>query len=137
MSLSKNMNPSLVLIQPWKTRLFITNRLLMGCKESNQANKSKCKEFILISSQQLNKIFTVKPVLSGNSKRTPKMVFNTNCRLMQFKSIAECSKRSILQYFRPSLSYHLSLTILFCLFISGRFRLILPSHKSIMSVRYR
>ena len=27
---------------------------------------------------------------------------------MQVKSIAECSKESILQYFRPSLSYHLS-----------------------------
>ena len=32
--------------------------------------------------------------------------------------IAECSKGSILQYFRPSLSYHLSLRF-FCLFLSG------------------
>ena len=32
----------------------------------------------------------------------------TNYRLMQVKSIAECSKGSILQYFRPSLTYHLS-----------------------------
>ena len=30
---------------------------------------------------------------------------------MQVKSIAECSNGSILQYFRPSLSYHLSLRI--------------------------
>ena len=29
--------------------------------------------------------------------------------------------RSILQYFQPSLSYHLSLQSLFCLFLSGRF----------------
>ena len=36
---------------------------------------------------------------------------------MQVKSIAECSKGSILQYFRPSLSYHLSLRPLFCLFL--------------------
>ena len=28
-------------------------------------------------------------------------------------------KRSILQYFRPSLSYHLSLKSLFCLYLSG------------------
>ena len=35
-SLSKNINPSLVLVQPRKTRPFITERLLMGCKESNQ-----------------------------------------------------------------------------------------------------
>ena len=45
--------------------------------------------------------------------------------LMQVKSIAECSKGSILQYFRPSLSYHLSLRSLFCLFLSGRFTQVL------------
>ena len=42
MSLSKNINPSLVLVQPRKTRSFITERLLMGGKESNQTNK-ECK----------------------------------------------------------------------------------------------
>ena len=50
-SLSKNINPSLVLVQPRKTRPFITERLLMGRKESNQTNKqisipSMQKEFI-------------------------------------------------------------------------------------------
>ena len=45
------------------------------------------------------------------------MVFKTNYRLMQVKSIAECSKGSILHNFRPSLSYHLSLRSLFCLFL--------------------
>ena len=35
-SLSKNINPSLVLVQPRKTRPFINERLLMGRKESNQ-----------------------------------------------------------------------------------------------------
>ena len=39
-SLSKNINPSLVLVQPRKTCLFITERLLMGRKESNQTNKT-------------------------------------------------------------------------------------------------
>ena len=34
--LSKKINPSIVLVQPRKTRTFITERLLMGCKESNQ-----------------------------------------------------------------------------------------------------
>ena len=38
-SLSKNINPSLVLVQPRKTRPFITEILLMGRKESNQTNK--------------------------------------------------------------------------------------------------
>ena len=33
------MNPSLVLVQPRKTCPYITERLLMGRKESNQTNK--------------------------------------------------------------------------------------------------
>ena len=43
-SLSKNINPSLVLVQPRKTCSFITERLLMGCKESNQTKQkdSEC-----------------------------------------------------------------------------------------------
>ena len=71
---------------------------------------------------QVNK---VKPVLSGHSKRRQKLVFKANYRLMQVKCIAECSKGSILQYFRPSLSYRLSLRSLFCLFLSGRLRQVL------------
>ena len=39
-SLSKNINPGLVLVQPKKTCPFITERLLMGRKESNQTNKT-------------------------------------------------------------------------------------------------
>ena len=35
-SLSKNINPSLVLVEPRKTCPFITERLLSGRKESNQ-----------------------------------------------------------------------------------------------------
>ena len=62
----------------------------------------------------------VKPVLSGHSKRRKKLVFKANYRLMQVKSIAECS--SILQYFRPKLSYHLLLRPLFCQFLGGRLR---------------
>ena len=38
-SLSKNINPSLVLFQHRKTRPYITERLLMGRKKSNQTNK--------------------------------------------------------------------------------------------------
>ena len=38
-SLSKNINPSLVLVQPRKTRPYITERLLMGRKESNQTKQ--------------------------------------------------------------------------------------------------
>ena len=38
-SLSKNINPSLVLVQPRKTRPFLTERLMMVLKESNQTKK--------------------------------------------------------------------------------------------------
>ena len=60
------------------------------------------------------RVNTVKPVLSGHSKKIPKLVFKTGYRLMQVKNIAK--------YFRPSLSYHLSLRLLFCLYLSGRLR---------------
>ena len=33
-----NYYPSLVLVQPRKTRPCLTERVLMGCKESNQTN---------------------------------------------------------------------------------------------------
>ena len=75
----------------------------------------QCFNFFLLVCTCKN-VSTVKPVLSGHSKRRPKLVVNTNYRLLQVKSIAECSKRSILQYFRPSLSYHLSLSPCFVYF---------------------
>ena len=42
------MNPSLLLVQPRKTRPYITERLLMGQKESNQTNKSSFKSKCLL-----------------------------------------------------------------------------------------
>ena len=49
-SLSKNTNPSLVLVQPRKTRQFIIERLLMARKESNQTNKHDDVRLNLLSS---------------------------------------------------------------------------------------
>ena len=43
-SLSKNINPSLVLVQPRKTRPIITEILLIGRKELNQIKSSKNAE---------------------------------------------------------------------------------------------
>ena len=68
---------------------------------------------------------TVKPVYKGHSQKGRKLVFKTDYRFMEVKSIAECSNGNIMQYFRPSLSYHLSLRSLFCLFLSGRFTQVL------------
>ena len=48
---------------------------------------------------------------------------------MQVKSSAECTKGSIMQYFRPSFSYHMPLRAMFCLYLSGRFTQIVPYQK--------
>ena len=58
-----------------------------------------------------------KTCLKWPLSKKPKMVFNANYRLMKVKSIAECSPWSILHYLRPSLSHHLSLRSLFCIFL--------------------
>ena len=52
-SLSKNINPSLVLVQPRKTRPYITKRLLMGRKESNQTKQTNkyVKEYKYLMAQ--------------------------------------------------------------------------------------
>ena len=47
-----------------------------------------------------------KTCLKRSLKKNTKMIFNTEYRVMQVKSLAECSPWSILLYFRPSLSYH-------------------------------
>ena len=44
-SLSKNINPSLEVVQPRKTGPFITERLMMGHKESNQTNQEMVEAF--------------------------------------------------------------------------------------------
>ena len=47
-SLSKNINPSLVLVQPRKTRPLITERLLMGRKESNKQTNMVQLSFLMV-----------------------------------------------------------------------------------------
>ena len=61
----------------------------------------------------LNSKTRLKRLLSKDKKKVFKIVY----RLRQAKHIiTECSKRSLLQYVRPSLSYHLYVSLLFCLF---------------------
>ena len=50
-------------------------------------------------------VSTVKPKYNGHSQKDQKLGFKIDYRLMQVESIAECSKGSILQYFRPSSRY--------------------------------
>ena len=68
---------------------------------------------------------TVKPVLSGHSKRSPKNDFQDQLLLNAGHKYCRMLQESILQYFRPSLSYHLSIRSLFSLFLSGRLRQVL------------
>ena len=88
------------MILPFKqrTKALIRQR---GCTGSSVplmfANPEDRFSFVKVHLMKVQ--YTVKPVLSGHSKRRPKLVFKTNYRLMQAKSIAECSKGSILQYF--------------------------------------
>ena len=56
-SLSKNINPSIVLVQPRKTRSFITEGLLMGRKESNQTNKLSMKLKVNYQTRKLHLVF--------------------------------------------------------------------------------
>ena len=68
-------------------------------------------------------------------KKAKNIVFKTVNRLMQVKSIAECSKESILQYFRPSFSYHLSLRAFLSIFewsLKSGFTVI-PTHIEVSS----
>ena len=66
---------------------------------------------------------TVIPVLSGHSKKHHKIGFQDRLSLNAGQKYSP--KGSILQYFPPSLSYHLSLRSVFCLFLSGRLRQVL------------
>ena len=69
----------------------------------------------------LHCIMYTKTCLKRPLKIDKTKIFKTNGSLMKVKSIAECSMGSILQYFWPSLSYHLSLRSVFCQFLSGHF----------------
>ena len=68
-SLSKNIDPSLVLVQPRRTRPFITERLLKGCKDSNQTKQNRFWYFIkgvhceyIVSYRIINKFINKKSV---------------------------------------------------------------------------
>ena len=51
-------------------------------------------------------------VLRQHVKRPLSLVFMTSYHLMQVKSIAECSKGSLLQYLRPWLSYYFVIKVI-------------------------
>ena len=60
--------------------------------------------------------FTVKPVLRGHSKRRPKIVFQDRSSLNTGQKYCRMLQESILQYFRPALSYHRLVDLCFVYF---------------------
>ena len=58
--------------------------------------------------------------LKRSLKKKTKNGFQDRLSLNAGQKYCRMLKESILQYFRPSLSYHLSLRHFFCLFLSGR-----------------
>ena len=73
-------------------------RTFQGAKTNQQDLQLNTIRLHFSSKIKLN---TVK---EATQKEDQKLVFKTDYCLMQVKSIAECSKGSILQYFQPSLS---------------------------------
>ena len=83
-----------------------------------------CKSHVLWQ-YKLYSLYIEKPALSGHSKRRPEISFQDRLSLNAGQKYCRMLQESILQYFWPSLSYHLSLRPLFCLFLSGSLKQVL------------
>ena len=97
-SLSKNINPSLVLVQPRNTHPYICERLLIGqkkIKSNKQTNKRLICSFVHCIGL---KPYTVKPVLRGDSKRDETKVLKANGSSLK-EVEAECSNRAFCSTF--------------------------------------
>ena len=112
------------LFRPWGAWSFLLSLWSSTCLDLNSPLLISTKQYFTRTCMTIVSINTVSPVLSGHSQKDQQWVFKTNYRLMQVKSIAECSKGSILQCFRLAFSYHMALRPLFCLFLSGRLSLV-------------
>ena len=83
-SLSKNINPSLVLVQPRKTSPFITERLLMGRKESNQTNKQTKLDLEKLICALSTRFVHITSRIHQNCGRIFPYFFGPNVRQMHF-----------------------------------------------------
>ena len=147
-SLSKAHYPCLALVQTRNTSPNITEKLLknhLGLhsllmpyswnKRYNMFSFECTLQMFFISVFWTLWIYSKTSLMQPLKKKT-KIVFTTDFRLMQVKSIAKCSRGSILQYFWPSLSYSLSLRSLFCLFLSYRLRQVLLYNYIIFKISF-
>ena len=83
----------------------IKTKLLKQVYRYNKFRRSFSKCF----SELIIKYSTVKPVLRGHSKRSPKIGFQLRLSLNAGQKYCRMLKGSILQYFRLPLSYHFPL----------------------------
>ena len=91
----------------------------LGRKATKQTNKQNI-EVNPISTTKYSKTCVKQPL----SKRQ-KIGFQDRLSLNAGQKYCRMLQESILQYFWPSLSYHLALRSLFCLFLSGCFTQVL------------
>ena len=94
-----------------------------------QAHPLRKRFFSLRLKKLVNIFFCLKsssvPCLKRPLKNMSKIGFQDRLLLNAGQKYCRMSQESILQYFRPSLSYHLSLRPLICLVLSGRLRQVL------------
>ena len=79
---ARHIYPSLVLVQPRKTRPCLTERLLMGRKESNQTNEEIISTAILLPSTDSRRV-----VVSYKHKYVHQVLVNCLGKLAQGKSV--------------------------------------------------
>ena len=113
------------------TRHQMCLKSMLGHIFSSQVPMFSCDEPELIKDNK--KAPKVKPVLSGHSKRGLQIGFQDGLSLKAGQKYCRMLQESILQYFRPSLSYHVSFRPRFCLFLSGRLRQVLLYSKTATS----
>ena len=97
----------------------VNTRWMMG-KNMTARNRGILKTLLKKKNVRYSKTCPKRP-----PKRRSKIGFQDRLSLSAGQKYCRMLQESILQYFRPSLSYHLSLRPLFCLFLSDRFRQVL------------
>ena len=120
MSLSKNINHSLVvLVQPRKTRAFITERLLIGRKESNQTNlrpyaDSDCYRTVITDKPRTSRPLRTDSILF--SMRMPSRITisvshpmrkPSLCRIYLYSLTFACDSDPVYSMLGPSLGHNI------------------------------
>ena len=98
---------------------FFTDSYCAGVSNSAGVSNKHCLLTFFILILKYSKTCLKRPL------KRPKIGFQAGLSLNACQKYRRMLQENILQYFLPSLSYHLSLRSLFCLFLSGRLRQVL------------